>query len=293
MPSAILSYIQSSPCKILSRTYVFSSINENTSLCSLRSTRRGKRQKVLAVSLFGPKENDLFDFDNTLKFLYEFLEDAQIVYPDWIVRIYHDASIGFNVICDIQCQYANVDFCDMTDHALIPQKAWRFIPSGDPLVDAMCSRDLDSPLTERERVAVNDWLSENKSFHIMRDHPHHDLTIMGGMWGFRPSLNARLSQILLTKLRNTTLMQMFTGSADQKFLHTEVWPLIKNDTLIHDSYYCDKYDVKTRPFPTKRPSLQNTNLFVGCVKPCNRFHHPFGPCPINCRPAQHQDWTYC
>jgi hypothetical protein len=37
----------------------------------------------------------------------------------------------------------------------------------------MASRDLDSPLTQRERAAVNEWLSSNLTFHSMRDHPYH------------------------------------------------------------------------------------------------------------------------
>ena len=47
-------------------------------------------------------------------------------------------------------------------------------------VDVVFSRDLDSQFTERELAAVNDWTSQKKAFHIMRDHPHHGhLHILG------------------------------------------------------------------------------------------------------------------
>ncbi|CAF1621039.1 unnamed protein product, partial [Rotaria sordida] len=51
---------------------------------------------------------------------------------------------------------------------------WRYLPVGDLLVDVMISRDLDSPLTQRERAAVDEWLSMKVIFHAMRDHPRHN-----------------------------------------------------------------------------------------------------------------------
>ena len=157
----------------------------------------------------------------------------------------------------------------------------------------MSSRDLDSPLLSRERAAVDEWLSSNKSFHTMRDHPFHNIIIMGGLWSYRPQLNLTLTRLLRSKFENTTLMWKYDGMADQWFLNIEVWPLVKNHLLSHDSFHCGKIDLNTRPFPTQRPPKNNLSLFVGCVKPCTPDRYPFGPCPVNCRPAAHKDWTYC
>ena len=157
----------------------------------------------------------------------------------------------------------------------------------------MISRDLDSPLTLRERAAVDEWLLSNKVFHIMRDHPLHTFLIMGGMWGYRPRFNSTLTRLLLGKLRNVTLMQKFAGFNDQQFLSTEMWPFVRLDVIVHDSYLCEKFQPKARPFPTQRPSSDENNLFVGCVKPCHRFHDMFGLCPISCRPPEHPDWIFC
>ena len=50
----------------------------------------------------------------------------------------------------------------------------------DLLVDEWHSRDLDSPLGEREAMAVKDWKDNtNKSVHLMRDHPSHVARILG------------------------------------------------------------------------------------------------------------------
>jgi hypothetical protein len=59
------------------------------------------------------------------------------VYSDgFILRIYHDDSINAtDVICPIECEHPNVDFCDMKHKLYIPGKIWRFIPAGDPLAD--------------------------------------------------------------------------------------------------------------------------------------------------------------
>ena len=157
----------------------------------------------------------------------------------------------------------------------------------------VASRDLDSPITVREQAAVNEWLSSNRSFHVMRDHPHHGRSIMGGMWGYRPLRNVALSRLFLSKLRNATLMKSYTGVADQDFLHEEVWPLVKHDLLAHDSYHCEMFGTKALPFPTQRSSFTDRNLFVGCIRPCSRSRYPLVPCPISCRPKQHQDWIYC
>ncbi|RXG53333.1 hypothetical protein Avbf_19024 [Armadillidium vulgare] len=70
------------------------------------------------------------------------------------------------------------------------------LPLGDDQVDVMLSRDLDSEILKREYDAVSEWLnSTNKSLHIMRDHPFHCITMLGGTWGIRvtkPSQRRRL-----------------------------------------------------------------------------------------------------
>lgn len=129
-------YIDNSDCTLSSPTYLSNIENFNKSLCSQRSTRRGRGQRVIAISLFGPKENDLFQFNDTMKFLYELIDDARKVYPEWILRIYHDATITSQLVGEIQCKYMNVDFCDMSNYLLIPPKTWRFFAAGDLFVDA-------------------------------------------------------------------------------------------------------------------------------------------------------------
>ena len=157
------------------------------------------------------------------------------------------------------------------------------------------SRDLDSALTLRERSAVDAWLTSNKAFHVMRDHPKHRSPLMGGMWGFRPALNRSLSRVIFDKIHNRTLVERYVGRADQPFLTAHVWPEASSSILEHDSFHCvDLFGNRTDPFPTQRPPAKTTECFIGCHRPCcGSRKMPFKPCPKQCRPKNHPDWLYC
>ena len=113
------------------------------------------------------------------------------------------------------------------------------------------------------------------------------------MWGFRPAHDRILSQVIFQKLHNATLTKEYLGKGDQPFLLKELWPLVKNDSLIHDSFNCQRFVDNSQPFPTRRPSVKGHDIFVGCVKPCSGKQYIFGECPVECRPKNHKDWIYC
>ncbi|CAF1296391.1 unnamed protein product [Adineta ricciae] len=180
----------------------------------------------------------------------------------------------------------------------IPPKIWRFLPAADETVSVMTSRDLDSPLTERERAAIDEWLLTNLSFHMMRDHPQHKAPMMGGMWAFRVEYDRQFSRLIRSKLFNQSIITRYPLNTDQQFLADHVWPYAKYYIMTHDSYWCSDTDWNRhhRAFPTQRLTNNVTNYcFIGCPKPCclhaNDFHQL--PCPIACRPRDHQDWTFC
>lgn len=153
-----------------------------TSLCSTRATRRGSGQKILAISFFGPVENRGFTLNNSLFLLGELLNEMQQTYSDnWVLRIYHDEKIlSETIISQLEQNYLFIDFCNITelDLSFIPPKIWRFLPAIDQTVNIMASRDLDSPLTVRERAAMDEWILSNLTFHSMRDHPEHAVSMI-------------------------------------------------------------------------------------------------------------------
>ena len=123
-------------CKTNSVPYVFRLTDEKRSLCSHRSTLRGKGQRVIGISVFGPKQNGLFQWNRTLTFMNELIEDTRTIYSGWILRIYHSAVIPRNLVDELQCQYDHVDFCDMTHTNFTPAKIWRFLPAIDMFVES-------------------------------------------------------------------------------------------------------------------------------------------------------------
>lgn len=158
----------------------------SSSLCSHYSTLRGAHQRIIAISMYGPKENALFALNTSVGFLHELIGDVKHRYPGWILRVYHDDTIKDDIICSIECAHHHVDFCNTTAlgnlgslSSYIPAKIWRFLPVGDELVDTMASRDLDSPVSQREIDAVAEWTSSGKAWHAMRDNPYHGVPMLG------------------------------------------------------------------------------------------------------------------
>ncbi len=122
-----------------------------------------------------------------------------------------------------------------------------------------------------------------------------EMLILGGMWGFRSEFNRTFAKVLLDKILDRKLVPRYGRRGDQTFLEDHVWPYIQNDLIAHDSHLCTTwYGKNSRPWPTRRPLLNETGCFVGCVRPCcPPIKHPFGECPLACRPKNHTDWTMC
>ncbi|CAF3239424.1 unnamed protein product, partial [Rotaria sp. Silwood2] len=78
-------------------------IKNQTFLCNQYATRRGPYQRIISISLYGPKENKMFQYNRSLSFLNELINDVNTIYPDnFILRIHHDDTISLSdVICPI------------------------------------------------------------------------------------------------------------------------------------------------------------------------------------------------
>lgn len=150
--------------------------------CDLYNTlRRGPNQHVISLTLFGA---------TTRRYLYNLKTLARLAkkyYPGWVIRVYHDKnSASANRRCEYQCLrddkgviYDNIDFCDVSELPIdlhtswngdyIIPNLWRALPVMDSLVDLFIARDMDNCLTQREVLAVSEWIAQNKyPFHIMR-----------------------------------------------------------------------------------------------------------------------------
>ena len=134
------------------------------------------------------------------------------------MRVYLDPwKMSFGAkknLCSMQCSYPRLDLCAVNNIQMLGDVSrvfgmtWRFLPLADPGVDMVMSRDLDSRqnfrnlgifqdslllnrFSKREVAAVSEWIDANLTFHVMRDHPLHEVEIMGGMWGARLDIGHR------------------------------------------------------------------------------------------------------
>lgn len=177
-------------------------------------------------------------------------ELASEVYPEWLCRFYVGQSVP-KEICTSLMERENVELIAMNEGGNWTGMFWRFLAASDPEASIILSRDTDSRLGPRERLAVDEWLDSEKSFHIMRDSPGHCTQILGGMWGVRsPKLAAMES--LVEKYNKGNFWQV-----DQHFLRDVIYPIIKDDAFVHDEFF--HYDQQAKNFPTER-TAQN---FVG------------------------------
>lgn len=182
------------------------------------------------------------------------IELARKYFPGWVCRFYIDQNSDKNLIESIKGE--NVEIVLVSSKGSFHGMFWRFYASTDPETDIFLSRDCDSRLCERELLAVNEWLDSSKDFHIMRDHPQHNVPILGGMWGCR---NGILRKANLNKLINDWGVYDKKG-ADQFFLGIVVYPIIKDYALEHSDFDI-VFGNELKPFPCSRKNHE----FVGDI----------------------------
>ena len=129
--------------------------------------------KVIAFSLWGSNPKYTIGAIRNV-------EIAKELFPDWHCRLYHAHDVPYDMIDRlIDLGATTVCMGDGDWNGVF----WRFYAADGN--DIMISRDTDSRLGQREKAAVDEWLSSDKDFHIMRDHPYHATEILAGMWGVR------------------------------------------------------------------------------------------------------------
>lgn len=172
-------------------------------------------------------------------------ELSKEIYPSWTCRFY----VGENVTEEIKTQL-------LDNEAEVKEMGgadwngmlWRFFAAEN--ADIMISRDTDSRLSLRERAAVDEWLASDKDFHIMRDHPYHKTEILGGMWGCRNGILDNIKEMI-----HDYDMGEYSNKyqVDQNFLREAVYPIVKDNSMVHDEFF------EKKPFPTPREN----NEYVG------------------------------
>lgn len=171
-------------------------------------------------------------------------ELMETIYPGWKMIVFYDNTVPSDTIQKLIDKGVVVK--DMTESGFYGM-FWRFFAHDEPDCEYVVFRDADARITEREKLAVDEWISSGKSIHVMRDHPAHripygnnGLGILGGMWGIKSRV------IPITELiKRYPLAKENKYGNDQSWLKS-IYSIFENDRCTHDEFF------ENKPFPIKR-----------------------------------------
>lgn len=173
------------------------------------------------------------------------IELAPTIYPGWQLHCWLGDGIPQPILDQLRALPILLHPCPNLNPMLA-----RFLINDEPGVSRYLVRDTDSRLNPRERHAVEEWLASPLPFHLIRDHPGHQVPIPGGLWGGTPGHFSMRS--LLDSWPNPTRPgprnQIY--NQDQLFLSDKLWPLISTRILQHDFCNRDLFPA-AKPFPAR------------------------------------------
>jgi len=193
-------------------------------------------KKVISFSLWGNKPMyNIGAIKNA--------ELAKVFYPDFECWFYiHEETVPSITIEELSKLDNTKIILKNGDLSKCKPMMWRFESIDEHDVEIMISRDTDTRILLREKLAVDEWLNSDKLFHIMRDHPHHQSIIQAGMFGAKKIQS-------IPSWNNLIIQKKFNGEkeCDQDFLAEIIYPLVKDISLIHASF--NKYEDYCKLFP--------------------------------------------
>jgi protein O-GlcNAc transferase len=184
-------------------------------------------KRVLSFSLYG----------NNPVYTIGCIKNAQLhkeFFIDWEMRVYHNDTVPNDILTELS--NLGVVLYDTKLNMGFINSLWRFLPITNVNIEYFISRDCDSRISERDVIAVNEWIDSGKSFHIIREHPiGHGWVMNAGMWGAKgnaiPDFYDKMTAYLTANPRNGD------KSIDQCFLRDVIHPIAKNDLFLHDEYF--------------------------------------------------------
>jgi len=184
-------------------------------------------KKVISYSLFGAEPG----------YCEGAIINAQVltqIYPDWEMWVFYDASVPYSVTWRLQG--LGVKVWDVAELGIQdwPGTFWRFYAVCMPDVQYSIFRDVDSILSLREKVLIDEWLASGKPFHVIRDWYSHQDLILAGLWGAYAPLLGNMKSLVSDYIRTQYL---HPTHADQEFLAACIWPRIRPFMLEHDSIH--------------------------------------------------------
>lgn len=179
-------------------------------------------KKVFSFSLFGSNEKYWHG-------LYTNIELIHTYFPEWYIYVWVGDNVSDGVIQTLAAkEKVNLRFTHETG---LINMSYRFFAIDDPDVELMCVRDADSRVNERDKACIEDFVTSEKRFHIIRDHPNHHHAIMGGMWGIKKGLfNGNFKDIFEDWRKMNTATEFWNDMDFLKILYSFCVP----HAIIHD-----------------------------------------------------------
>jgi hypothetical protein len=193
------------------------------------------QKKCISYSLFGYGRSQFdgcFSFPSYLRSLYLNIRLARLLYPGWDIVVNTDQQTYdafkelFDKTKDLTIRINEAD-------KLCKMMLWRLKPvfemeKGEYKYSHVICRDTDSPLTYRERQAVQYWIDRDKTMHAITDSVSHTIPLMGGMIGIRPAYFTMRFGSEWNDLVSSTGIDYSRKGSDQDFLNAVIYPKVAN-----------------------------------------------------------------
>lgn len=169
-------------------------------------------KKIVSISSYG-------DSPRYIVGAHRQYELAKKFFPEWEFRAYVDDKSKYNM------PKANIIEVKDGSHGVF----WRFEPLFEDYKNIVIVRDADGRITEREFIAVSEWQSSKKRFHVYRDHEaHFEFPVIACAFGYKGKLPTQLHAVMHEFARKTNY---YTN--DQIYLRDFVWKHVSDDVLVH------------------------------------------------------------
>jgi len=192
----------------------------------LHSPNPGGTQDIISFCLFG-------NMPRYIETALLNVEAQKKLFPAWRCRFYVDDSVPKHQCERVLTAGAELIHVDR-EQAKLPGTMWRFLALEDSSIRRILFRDADSVLQAREVQMVAEWEQSGKAFHLIRDYFSHTDLVLAGMWGAITGYLPSVWDIAQPMIDTLARQDRF---ADQRFLHTHLWPYIRQSLLTHDRVF--------------------------------------------------------
>lgn len=218
------------------------------------------KKKIISFCLWGDKPIYTIGCLKNAKLLTKF-------FKDWTMRVYYNDTVHNDIIKELQ--NLGVETVEIYKDSNFLNSLWRYLPITDKTVERFISRDCDSRISERDEIAVNEWIESGKTFHIIRDHPvGHSWGINAGMFGAKGGSIPQFFELLNKYLKDylSDPSRVYDRYIDQCFLRDIIHPMTVGDLLLHDEFFNKDFNGEGQGIKIKRERLVDKFSFIGeCI----------------------------